>query len=198
MLLSKKMKQPVKKIHKKKKASTTSSSKSKKQIVKKTTISKHPKYGTSKLEKDFAHEFLDKYGIRYIYEYEAKDIKRFYDFAIITKKAKYITEEKEGLTSIIQGIQHTPIDLLIEIDGGYFHSDPRVVDENKLSPMQKHNKMVDEIKNKWAYGHNIPLLRIWEYDIRKKPKKVLEELKKYISIDDKNIEKAKKRIMKLK
>ena len=65
---------------------------------------KQPQYGTSQLEKDFANEFLDKYGIMYIYEYEAKDIKRFYDFAIVSKKAKYITEEKEGLTSIIQGI----------------------------------------------------------------------------------------------
>lgn len=82
--------------------------------------SHRPQYGTSKLERDFAHEFLDRYGIKYIYEYEAKDINRFYDFAIVSKKAKYITEEKEGLTSIIQGIQHTPIDLLIEIDGGYW------------------------------------------------------------------------------
>ena len=82
---------------------------------------KQPQYGTSQLEKDFANEFLDKYGIMYIYEYEAKDIKRFYDFAIVSKKAKYLTEEKEGLTRIIQGIQHTPIDLLIEVDGGYWH-----------------------------------------------------------------------------
>lgn len=162
-------------------------------IYKKST----QQYGTSQLEKDFAHNFLDKYGIQYIYEYEAKDIKRFYDFAIVSKKSKYITEQKEGLTSIIQGIQYTPIDLLIEVDGGYWHSDPRVVDESNLNSMQKHNKMVDELKNKWASLHGIPLVRIWEYDIRHNPQKVLEELKKYINIVIKE-PKIRKRVMKLK
>ena len=41
---------------------------------------KKPKYGTSKLEEKFAKEILDKLGIKYIYQYEAKSIKRFYDF----------------------------------------------------------------------------------------------------------------------
>lgn len=154
-------------------------------------------YGTSQLEKDFAHNFLDKYGIKYIYEYEARDIKRFYDFAIVSKKAKYITEEKEGLISIIQGIQYTPIDLLIEVDGGYWHSDPRIVDESNLNAMQKRNKMVDELKNKWASLHGIPLIRIWEYDIRHNPQKVIDELKKYVPITDTK-PKVRKRVMKLK
>lgn len=189
------MKQPKRKITPKKK-------KVKKQIkvIKKTNseVKKDkPKYGTSKLEKDFAHLFLDKYGIKYIYEYEAKDIKRFYDFAIITTKAKYITEDKEGLDSVVQGIQHTPIDFLIEVDGTFFHSDPRFTDENKLTITQKHNKKVDEIKNKWAELHGIPLLRFWEYDIRNNPKKVLEELRKYVFIP-KIVETKKKKVMKLK
>ena len=158
---------------------------------------KQPQYGTSQLEKDFANEFLDKYGIMYIYEYEAKDIKRFYDFAIVSTKAKYITEETQGLTSIIHGMQHTPIDLLIEVDGGYWHSDPRVVDESKLNAMQKHNRMVDEMKNKWASIHGIPLIRFWEYDIRHNPQKVLKELKKYVKIQECKA-KTRKRVMKLK
>lgn len=188
------MRQPIKKIIKKKKKTVTKSKKTvvRKQKPKQSTI----KYGTSKLEKDFANEFLVKYGICFIYEYEAKDIGRYYDFAIVSKKAKYITEDKEGLNSIIQGIQHTPIDLLIEIDGSYWHSDPRVVDESKLNAIQKHNKMVDNIKDKWARLHGIPLIRIWEYDIRHNPKKVLEELKKYIHIEEQK-DKV-KRVMKLK
>lgn len=44
----------------------------------------HPKYGTSKLEKRFAEQFLDKLGIEYQYQYEAKDIKRYYDFYLPT------------------------------------------------------------------------------------------------------------------
>jgi very-short-patch-repair endonuclease len=145
----------------------------KKPVVKKRTVKKavriHPKYGTSKLEEDFAKDFLDKLGFKYIYQFEAKDIGRFYDFCVLLK-------EEDGLVpgNII----------LIEIDGGYYHSDPRVVDENKLNPMQKHNKRVDEHKNKWALMHGIPLIRIWEKDIREKPNKVLEALKKILYVAD--------------
>ena len=46
----------------------------------KKAVHSHPKYGTSKLEEDFARDFLDKLGVKYIYQFEAKDIGRFYDF----------------------------------------------------------------------------------------------------------------------
>ena len=82
------------------------------------------------------------------------------------------------------------------------HSDPRVVDENKLNPMQKHNKRVDEHKNKWALMHGIPLIRIWEKDIREKPNKVLEALKKILyAADNRSIlteKKNKRHINKIK
>lgn len=51
--------------------------------------------------------------------------------------------------------------------------------------MQKHNKFVDKLKDQYAGMHCVPLVRIWEYDIRNNPKLVLEELKKYIAISDK-------------
>jgi very-short-patch-repair endonuclease len=145
----------------------------------------HQKYGTSKLEEDFARDFLDKLGIKYIYQFEAKDIGRFYDFAIILNN--------EMTTGNM---------ILIEIDGSYFHSDPRVVEEGKLNPMQKHNKRVDEYKDKWALSHGIPLIRIWEKDIRENPKMVMEELKKRLYIQDKKItiteKKNKRHINKIK
>ena len=43
---------------------------------------KHPKFGTSKLEEKFAKEFLDILGVEYTRQFEAKDIKRFFDFKI--------------------------------------------------------------------------------------------------------------------
>lgn len=139
------------------------------------------KYGTSKLEIDFAKEFLDKLGIPYIYQYEAKDIKRFYDFGLTCyDDVKYNYEIKDGLKCVKQEGQFFPLNLLIEIDGSYYHSDPRVVNEDKITPMHKHNKFVDNLKDKWAALNCIPLLRLWEYDIRNNPKKVKEEIEKYI------------------
>lgn len=121
----------------------------------------HPKFGTSKLEQDFAEQFLDKLGVDYIWQFEAKDIGRFYDFFLPSQN------------------------LIIEIDGSYYHADPRVVDENKLSPMQKRNKRVDEHKNEWALMHSIPIMRIWEYDIRNNPSGVMKALKERLYIENK-------------
>ena len=121
----------------------------------------HPKFGTSKLEQDFAEQFLDKLGVEYVWQFEAKDIGRFYDF--------YLPKHN----------------LIIEVDGGYYHSDPRVVDENNLSPMQKRNKRIDEHKDEWALMHGIPIARIWEYDIRHNPTGVMNALKERLYIENK-------------
>lgn len=67
----------------------------KKKVATKKT-KKKPLFGTSKLEEDFARDFLDKLGIEYVYQFEAVDIKRWYDF--------YLPKHN----------------LLIEIDGGYW------------------------------------------------------------------------------
>ena len=144
-----------------------------KKIKKKTTVKKTKKkkslFGTSKLEEDFAREFLEKLNIDYVYQFEAADIGRFYDF--------YLPKHN----------------LIIEVDGGYWHSDPRVVKEGKLSPMQKRNKRVDEYKNKWALMHGIPIMRIWEKDIRENPSMVLKELKDRLYMEDIKHEKLNKK-----
>ena len=68
--------------------------------------------------------------------------------------------------------------------------------------MQKHNKRVDELKNKWALMHGIPLMRIWEKDIRENPNQVMEMLKKRLYLQDKKVEvrvnKNKRHINKIK
>lgn len=112
---------------------------------------KHPKYGTSKLEEKFAKEFLDKLGVKYERQFEAKEIKRFYDF--------YLPD----------------YNVLIEIDGDYYHGKGLQFEEK--SPMQKHNAMVDRIKDNWALWHHIPLFRIWEGDINKNSSGVMKMLK---------------------
>ena len=181
------MKQPIKKrgtsiIKNKSKKRTTPKAKTARGAVRHPH---HQKYGTSKLEEDFAKNFLDKLGVKYVYQFEAKDIGRFYDFAIILN---------DNMT--------TGNMILIEIDGGYFHSDPRLVKEGEMNPMQKHNKRVDEYKDKWALLHGIPLIRIWEKDIREAPDKVLKELKERLYIEDKKVtlteKKNKRHINKIK
>lgn len=126
----------------------------------------HPKYGTSKLEERFAREFLDKIGVKYVYQFEAKSIGRFFDFRIEP---------------------HGPI---IEIQGSYWHGDNRIYEENNLNATQKKNIRVDEYKREWCSRNGIPLIYIWEEDINRDPEGVVkflrEKLKRYINESDKN------------
>ena len=121
----------------------------------------HPKYGTSKLEKKFAKEFLEKLGIRYEEQFEAKDIKRFYDF--------YLPDYRT----------------LVEVDGSWFHSYGLIYEE--MNPMQKKNARVDEIKNEWAALHGYPLIRIWEHDINENPQKVLDMLRERLGVEEEKL-----------
>lgn len=153
---------PRSKTVKKKKKPTTS------EIIKKNIARSkkpHPKYGTSKLEKKFAKEFLEKLGVKYEEQFEAKDIKRYFDFKL------------EGR-------------ILIEVDGSYWHSYGKVYEE--MNPIQKRNARVDEIKNKWAHSNGYKLIRIWEHDINNNPQKVFEVLRKELNIVSKENDKKKR------
>lgn len=123
----------------------------------------HPKFGTSKLEKYFETEFLKKLKIKYQWQFEAKDIQRSYDF--------YLPDHN----------------LLIEVDGDYYHVNPEIYESKKLTPTQKHDLWVDKKKNEWALMHGIPLLRIWESDIRKRPEEVMKTLKSRLKIQGQKI-----------
>ncbi len=114
----------------------------------------HPKYGTSKLEDYFAENFLNVLGVKYIRQYEAKEIGRFYDFFC------------------------PDANVIIEVDGDYYHSYGLTYEEK--NPMQKHNEWVDKVKDEWALSRGIPILRIWEHDIHDNPEKVMKILKESI------------------
>jgi hypothetical protein len=74
-------------------------------IVATKKTKKHPLFGTSKLEEDFARDFLDKLGVKYMRQYFASQIGRYYDFAILFGNKN----------------EYTPGNMiLIEIDGGYW------------------------------------------------------------------------------
>lgn len=123
------------------------------------TPRKHKEYGTSKLEEKFATEFLDKVGVEYVYQYKAESIGRYYDF--------YIPK----------------LNLLIEVDGSYYHGQGLKHDEK--NPMQKHNERVDKQKDLWAALNGKKLIRIWENDINKNPKDVMKLLKEEVGLNTK-------------
>ena len=106
---------------------------------------------------------MDKLGIEYVYQFEAKDIKRYFDFFIPNSN------------------------IILEIDGDYWHANPEKYKEEDLRGHQKRARHVDEYKTKWALLHGIPILRFWESDIRKNPKKIMKILKEEIGNRDRQI-----------
>lgn len=164
-----------KKIYKSQKVTPTKDSTIKELYIRKNDTpkeKKHPEYGTSNLEKKFSKEFLDKLGVEYQYQFKAESIGRYFDFYI------------------------TPCNLIIELNGSYWHSDPRLYEGRELTPTQKKNKRVDKYKKKWADEHRIPIIYIWEKDVNETPQKVMEELKRdikyYKEIYNKELEKKKR------
>ena len=129
----------------------------------------HPKYGTSKLEDYFAENFLNVLGVKYVRQYEAKEIGRFYDFKI----------------------ENGPI---LEINGSYWHGDKRIYEEKDLNSVQKKNIYIDNLKRnlkrKWAENNGIEIYYFWEKDIHENPEQILltlkEILKKYQAKNKKN------------
>lgn len=141
------------------------------------------KYGISKLERDFAKNFLDRLGLVYIYQYEVREIGRFYDFAVTSyDDSDYIFENKDGIRCVRQDSRKFVVSLLIEVDGDYFHSNPKFFKDGDLSLTQRRNKRVDRLKDEWAGTHCVPLLRIWEDDIRNNQEKVMNEILQYVSV----------------
>lgn len=125
----------------------------------------HPKYGTSKLEDYFAENFLNVLGVKYIRQYEAKEIGRFYDFKI----------------------ENGPI---LEINGSYWHGDKRIYEEKDLNSVQKKNIYIDNLKRRWAENNGIEIYYFWEKDIHENPEQIFltlkEILKKYQAKNKKN------------
>jgi len=106
-------------------------------------------------------------GVKYTWQFEAKDIGRFYDFKI----------------------ENGPI---IEVNGSYWHGDNRIYEEKDLNRTQKHAKFVDELKKKWALLNGIPIYYVWEKDIKENPDGVMKLLKKILYIEEKKENKKKR------
>ena len=56
--------------------------------------------------------------------------------------------------------------ILIEVDGDFYHSNPIKYPNGPIYETQIHNSKNDQIKNEWAKANGYTLLRFWESDIQ--------------------------------
>ena len=110
----------------------------------------------------------------------------------INKKSKLEQKFEDLLTELnIQFINQHPLNgylydfyipkhnILIEVDGDWFHCNPDVHPE-AIHEIQKFVKENDERKNIIAKENNIPLLRFWEKDINDSIDSVKSKLSEYL------------------
>jgi len=64
----------------------------------------------------------------------------------------------------------------IEVDGDYFHSNPKIYPDGPVTKTQKINWYRDIKKNKFCQDKNLPLIRFWECDILTKPEEIKDIL----------------------
>ena len=114
----------------------------------------------SKLEVIFKDILINNFGfienVHFYHQFYIREIKSLYDFKISGKK------------------------LMIEVDGDFWHCNPKSKFLIPEYSVQKKNLIKDEIKNKWCLNNDFILLRFWETDINNNPDTVIETLKKYI------------------
>lgn len=70
--------------------------------------------------------------------------------------------------------------ILIEVDGDYFHANPKKYNKNDLNEMQINNIENDKVKTAVAQDNNYTLLRFWEDDIKNNIEYVENLIKKYL------------------
>jgi very-short-patch-repair endonuclease len=72
--------------------------------------------------------------------------------------------------------------ILIEVDGDFYHCNPNTKHSEVLYETQKLTKKNDEYKNVLCQNHGMILLRYWEKDINERPEWIISELKKELSL----------------
>ena len=79
--------------------------------------------------------------------------------------------------------------ILIEVDGDYYHANPKFYDITHLNKLQKNNIKYDKAKTSTAKTKQYILLRFWEYDIKNNLqnviRKILDAIEEY-KINEKN------------
>ena len=111
---------------------------------------------SSNLEKEFIETYIEPLNLEFKTQYYIKDIKQYCDIYIPSKN------------------------LIIECDGSFWHSDPRLFPEGPRYDYQIKKVEKDKIKNVYLLNNGYNLLRIWEYDIIHNPKYVKNLLTEHI------------------
>jgi len=101
-------------------------------------------------------------------------------FANILKEigVKYETQKVIGAKIFDFFIPHK--NMIVEVDGDYWHANPLVYENKELNKTQTRNVKNDKFKEVLARGYGYVLERVWEYDLNNNYKKEKDRFKKLL------------------
>jgi very-short-patch-repair endonuclease len=86
-------------------------------------------------------------------------------------------EEEKRVNYYLVDFYLTDYDIYIEVDGDYWHCNPKKYKDGPINDSQKRVKDRDIIKNNYFHENNLKLIRFWEYDIYNNTNEIIEKIK---------------------
>jgi very-short-patch-repair endonuclease len=103
-------------------------------------------------------------------------------FAKMMKELDIKVETQKVLGNKIYDFYVPSKNMMVEIDGDYFHANPLIYEQKDLNKMQIRNVRNDKFKDVLAKGNGYEIERVWEYDLnndyagqKKRFKKLLKD-----------------------
>jgi len=102
------------------------------------------------------------------------------EFENILKQLKINYKPQKVVGGFIYDYYLIDKNILVEVDGDYYHSNPEKFQQEDLNEMQLRNQKRDKRKDVVALGLGYKIVRFWENDIMKNGEFVILELKKIL------------------
>lgn len=101
----------------------------------------------------------------------------------ILSEMNIIFEEEKTVHYFSFDIYIPIIDTYIEVDGDYFHTNPKFYPNGPKTKTQKVNLSNDKRKNTYCKNRNIKLIRFWENDILNNPEEIKCKVKELLGLE---------------
>lgn len=102
------------------------------------------------------------------------------EFKKLLKELKVNFEMQKVVGSKIFDFYLPDYNILVEIDGDYYHANPDIIKEENINRMQAKNIKNDKFKDALAFGLNYGLERVWENDLKTNYSNVKSRFKKLL------------------
>lgn len=116
-------------------------------------------------------------------DFKQNKSKCFLEFGNILKELAIEFIEEQGVLYWSVDYYLPKYDLYIEVDGDYWHSNPKIYPNGPKTQSQKINAENDKRKNTYFENQKMKLVRFWESDILNNKDFVICELKKLLELN---------------